>query len=297
MSDRAYLRAEPSPATLDWVRAQVGGPVTAADFLTGGVSHSNFALTVGGARDGAHPHRVVLRRWLRPNWQDDDADFDVAREVAALTLLERAGVAAPRVLAADPDGAHCEAPALLVTFLPGAPPGPDADRAPDFLPQLARAAAVLHRLPPPWPGVPAYRRYNDLLDPRPPALSRRPDVWERAFEVVAAGGPAYREVFIHRDYHQGNTLWRDGRLTAVVDWTSASYGPAGVDFGHLRWNLVVGYGQATADRLLTVIGGHHPYWDVQAVVDLLPDSLPADGLTVAELGALEPYLDGLLAQL
>ncbi|MGH2744028.1 MAG: phosphotransferase [Thermoleophilaceae bacterium] len=35
----------------------------------------------------------------------------------------------------------------------------------------------------------------------------------------------------------GNTLWRSGRLSGVVDWTQASWGPASIDLEWMRWNL------------------------------------------------------------
>ena len=64
----------------------------------------------------------MLRRWVRPEWRWQDPDYTVEREVAALSLLERAGITAPRVLATDPTGDEVGECALLMTFLPGGHP-------------------------------------------------------------------------------------------------------------------------------------------------------------------------------
>ncbi|SHG24110.1 phosphotransferase family protein [Streptoalloteichus hindustanus] len=294
MSHEHVLSAQPSPATLAWALRQTGGSrVLATEFLTGGVSHANHALVL----DGPRPRQVVLRRWARPGWEESDPDFTVEREVAALTVLERAGFPAPRVLAADPEGRECDAPALLVTRLPGHGPDEDDEQSPRFLPQLAATAFALHRVAPPWPGVPDYRPYNDLSDPRPPATSTRPEVWERAFAMVSAPPPPGPVCLIHRDYHQGNTLWRNGQITGVVDWTTASRGCPDVDLGHMCWNLVVDYGEDRAEEFLRHYGAlsgteAHPYWLVRPVVDLLPDV----ELDEEDLDALEPYLARQLAR-
>jgi thiamine kinase-like enzyme len=88
---------------------------------------------------------------------------------------------------------------------------------------------------------------------------------------------------IHRDYHPENTLWSRGRLTGVVDWTQASWGPPELDVAHMRWNLAADHGQQVADQFLACyreITGraleHQPYWDLVSLLDLLLDGDPDD---------------------
>ena len=289
------LPSPPSASALAWVCEKVGAAgIIASEPLIGGISHSNHAITL----DLPDRRRVVLRRWV-PGWQDQDPDFTVEREAAALTLLERASFAAPRLIAADSRGERCEAPALLMSYLSGRHPIRSSIPSARFLEQLATTALSLHRISEPWPGIPRYRPYNELRDPRPPERTRCPDLWHQAFTRAANTRPADREVFIHRDYHPGNTLWLRGRLTGVVDWTTASRGPAGVDLGHMRWNLVLSHGEQVAGEFLRkycALHGerfdHDPYWDLRTLVDLLPD----DGLTDGDLARLEPYLRRVLAQ-
>ncbi|MGH3992090.1 MAG: phosphotransferase [Pseudonocardiaceae bacterium] len=81
----------------------------------------------------------------------------------------------------------------------------------------------------------------------------------------------------------GNTLWRSGRLSGVVDWTQASWGPASIDLEWMRWNLACDHGLGAAKRFLAIqraLTGnaidHHPYWDILAAVDLVTALDPAD---------------------
>ena len=81
---------------------------------------ANHAVDVADAAGAVH--RLVLRRWARPGWADEDPDFTAAREAAILEPLAPTPVPAPALVAADPDAAVCDVPALLLARLPGAPP-------------------------------------------------------------------------------------------------------------------------------------------------------------------------------
>jgi aminoglycoside phosphotransferase (APT) family kinase protein len=205
-------------------------------------------------------------------------------------------VPAPHLVAADPVGAACDVPTLLITRLPGRPPG--LPRNMDaLLAQLAQALAAIHAVGEGGhAAVPSYRSYHDLRSLAPPRWSRRPELWERALELAWAEPPGGRRCFIHRDYHPENTLWSRGRLTGVVDWTSASWGPAAVDVGHMRWNLALTYGLDAADTFLTVhrslspdASDDQPYWDVVTVLDLVAGLDPEDW-PAFDLERLERYV-------
>jgi len=83
--------------------------------------HVNHALDVVDA-DG-RTHRLVLRRWARPDWEAEDPDHTVERETWVLELLHSTQVPAPTVVAADPSGVRCDVPAMLLTRLAGHPSG------------------------------------------------------------------------------------------------------------------------------------------------------------------------------
>jgi aminoglycoside phosphotransferase (APT) family kinase protein len=287
---------------LRWAAEAVGrgSRVTSVRRLTEGCWHANHALTV--VDRGGRPHRLVLRRWARPEWRTEDPDFTVEREACALELLADTPVPAPAVVAADPEAAACDAPALLLTRLPGRPPGLPRD-VDAFLSQLAGALPHIHAVD----GgarerVPPYRNYYDPRGAPPPAWSRRPRLWGRAIELASQPQPAGRRCFIHRDYHPENTLWSRERLAGVVDWTSASWGPAAVDTAHMRWNLAISYGLDAAEEFLrrheslaSEEFDDQRYWDVVTVLDLVPEIEPREW-PAFDLARLERYLESVLSR-
>jgi aminoglycoside phosphotransferase (APT) family kinase protein len=264
---------------------------------------ANHAITVADRHDCYH--RLVLRRWARPGWDLEDPDYTAHREATILELLADTAVPAPELVAADPDGVACDVPALLLTRLPGRPPRPAPAHRQDFLAQLAGVLPAIHAVN----GhartlVPAYRTYVQLDGLTMPAWLPPTPTWQRAFELAAGPAPETPSCFIHRDYHHHNTLWRRGRLTGVIDWTQASWGPASVDLGHMRWNLATDYGIQAADEFLAIHQTltaaaieHHPYWDILTVVDLIGDLDPADPLPAGDLADFETYLASALARL
>jgi aminoglycoside phosphotransferase (APT) family kinase protein len=294
------LRRRPPDATLNWVTRSIGdgSRIVSLRRLTHGGWHANHALSVVDRAGEAH--RLVLRRWARPEWIVEDPDFTAEREAAALNQLSATPVPAPELVAADPDADICDVPALLITRLPGRPPGIPADMD-AFLTGLARALVAIHAAGERLRGrVPGYRTYHDHRAATTPRWSSRPDLWERALELALTEPPLGPRCFIHRDYHPENTLWSRGRLTGVVDWTAASWGPPAVDTAHMRWNLAITYGPDTADEFLRLHRSlasesfpNQTYWDVSTVLDLVCELDPNDWPSF-DLARLERYLGGVL---
>jgi Ser/Thr protein kinase RdoA (MazF antagonist) len=57
-------------------------------------------------------------------------------------------------------------------------------------------------------------------------------------------------VLTHCDYWSGNVVWRDGRLTGIVDWSDGSRGPSGFDLGWCRLDLLLLFDEQIADDFL-----------------------------------------------
>jgi aminoglycoside phosphotransferase (APT) family kinase protein len=287
------LRRRPPAAALGWAAAPFGpGSRVVAVRPLPSSWLANHAVDVADAAGAVH--RLVLRRWARPGWADEDPDFTAAREAAILELLAPTPVPAPALVAADPEAAVCDVPALLLARLPGAPPDLAGDPT-RLVEGLAAALPPIHAVAGPGP-VPPYRRFYDPGQLVPPAWSARPALWERALAVAAGSPPPYRACCIHRDYHPGNTLWTGGRLTGVVDWIGGSWGPPSVDLGHMRVNLAADLGLAVADRFLDAhraLTGfdHDPWWDVASAVDCAPEMEPywrrVEDLVAAALARLD----------
>lgn len=286
--------------TVCWVTEAIGrgSRIASIRHLPLGGWHVNHAVDVIDAC--GHRQRLVLRRWARAGWQVDDPDYTAERETRVLGVLRATPVPAPIVVAADPLGARADVSALLLTRLPGHPPRRAEDD--DFCWELAATLAqihdvdggVKHQLEP-------YRLYYNRAAATPARWMPKTAVWAAATAAVREQPPAAPMALIHRDYHPENTLWSRRRLTGVVDWTQASWGPLALDLGHMRWNLVADHGQRVADRFLAsyqaVTGrllGHQPYWDLVSLFDLLLDGDGPGDITPADLSQFEDYAGNLM---
>lgn len=113
---------------------------------------------------------------------------------------------------------------------------------------------------------------------------------QQAAEIFHASPPtAAPDAFIHRDFHPGNVLWQQGKVTGVVDWQSASTGPAVMDVGHCRVNLFR-YGLDAADQFTAsweeLTGArYHPWADIITIIGFLDgirDERPSDHAALEE---------------
>jgi aminoglycoside phosphotransferase (APT) family kinase protein len=262
------------------------------------------AITV---KQQGQTHRLVLRRFVRADWVAREPDI-AEREAAALRVLDRSEVPAPRLLAVDEDGSTAGVPSVLMTKLPGRTVLVPSD-VDSWLRQMAEMLPRIHAVRPtaaelPWRSEP----YNDVRALRAPRWSRRPRDWQRAL-ATAKGNRSYAdEHLIHRDYHPANLLWLRGRISGVADWVNACRGPAGVDIGHCRRNLALLYGAAVADRFLDYClewADYDPYWDIITLTDWLPDAgtyegwsdLGIDVTTASVRARADEYVASLIARL
>ena len=239
--------------------------------------------------DGA---TTVLRLVTEQPWRRHGPEL-VRREAWSQRVLADTPVPAPRSVAVNDDvaglGAH------LMTLLPGEPgSGP--------VTELARLLAEIHDVS----AVPAPRTFQSWAweaKRAVPAWSTRPEVWQRAFDALAGGDPAWEPCFLQRDFGPRNVLWQGERVSGVVDWVETSTGPAWLDVAHGVSNLALRHGPDEAARLAAAYAAatgrpREPYWEVLDVVGFLP----APGGRAWALGepgwsALEELLARALAEL
>lgn len=245
-------------------------------------------------------HRLVLQRWIRPGWETEDPGFDPAKEAAVLAALESTPIPAPPLVAVDPDGSQAGVPVLLMRRLPGRQPTVAQIARTASIDRLGSMLADIHRVGSDLVGdqmlravVPPYEPFGDLARSVIPMATSRPDLWREALAIAGSTPPRTAAILIHRDYHAWNTLWVGDRLTGVVDWTSASWGPPAADLAHLRVDLAVDVSvaaAATAREAFMSAGGdltnarHH---QMRTVFDYLTDRDPStiDPTTAARLDA------------
>ena len=242
--------------------------------LTGGVSAQVTALETrlpGGRRD-----KLVVRQYGPANLAADP--HAAAHEAELLGVLRAAGLPVPRPRHADESGAILPGPYLVVEFADGAALEQPPDDPLDAARQLAAVLAAIHRVP--RAGLRFLRdtmqMFTARLSGRPAALDE--DLSERQVRdaLARAWPPARRNepVLLHGDFWPGNTLWRDGRLAAVIDWEDAGSGDPLADLANGRLEIAMLLG-ATAMGEFT---GHYralmssldyaalPVWDLCAAL-------------------------------
>jgi aminoglycoside phosphotransferase (APT) family kinase protein len=223
-----------SSAALDRAAVLAGPDATVQGIfaLAGGTHARSYLIQT------ANPEREFILREFAPG---DRAAWCEARVLAALDGL---GGLAPRLLAGCPDGAPPQGPWTLISRLPGAAditPGDPSAFAWQLGATLARIHATpLHKLA----GFPRVfdRPGGSLTTLSGPAASLVEASWEALTRVST--------VLTHYDFWSGNTLWKNGTLTGVVDWSGGALGPRGFDLGWCRLDLFLLFDQRTADRFL-----------------------------------------------
>jgi aminoglycoside phosphotransferase (APT) family kinase protein len=267
---RRLLRARPPGRALEWVARTLGAPVVSVRAVRGGMSSAVHALTLA-APPGRRGAVVVLRRYVRPelNAEEPGIAEHEARSLDVATAME---VPTPELLALDATGTAAGSPSLVMSRLPGRVDWHPA-HLDVWLDRLAELLPPVHAAPVPPPGVlPPYTAYVPDSD-APPRWTAHPKVWERAVEIARRPATAVPSVVVHRDFHPGNVLWRRGAVTGLVDWQSTSVGPASVDVGHCRVNLLRFGLDAAAHftrRWEHLTGtSYHPWGDIVSIVGFL----------------------------
>lgn len=294
MSTNAVLPEQ----SLRWAVASLGaGSAVARVWFMGASSTAQHALDVVDQAGRMHP--LVLRRYVDAGRLAEDPWYRPEAEAEALRILAEASAPAPRLMAQDLSAQHCDAPALLVTRIPGRPWEPSRQDLPSFLRAAADALHLIHAIDPGraarlQPHAPYWPPSSLPI----PAWSDRPEVWTRVLEVVQGPGPPDEGRFIHRDYHAGNIVMEDGHVAGVVDWPTACRGPRSIDLARMRLNLAADLGLEAAELFLHLYAertdptwAHHPYWDLLDAVDSAQDTdAPANAQEAAEWERFERWV-------
>ncbi|MEU8875742.1 phosphotransferase [Streptomyces javensis] len=264
------------PLTLAWVNRhlEVGERIVRTEALHGGITAEMRRLTIG-TRDGS-TRDLVLRSFVDPFYVGHAEDW-LNREAGALSLLAGSGVPAPGLVAADPTAAHCAYPSLLMTHLAGRTVLDD-EGLETRVPLLARQLVAIHALRP----AERPRKYVTLTTADTVVTPRGADAaaWAAAINVIRKPAPPYEGRFLHRDFQPGNVLFdvppprsTGVRITGVVDWAAASWGPADLDVAHCSTNLALLHGPAwglrfaeayeEAGGVLAAAASERLYWRVR----------------------------------
>ena len=223
----------PSAGALEEVRRLAGSSAAIVDVarLEGGQHSDTWRV------DTDNPAFSVVVR------QFPTGDPAACREQLVLRALDGLGGLAPVLLGGDLDGQWAEHPTSLISWLDG-----ESDITPSdplaWAHELGRALALVHVLP-----SERLAGLSSVFDGRGSQAELNgplaPAVRSRWSEIT--GSP---DALSHCDYWSGNVVWREGRLTGIVDWSGAARGPRGYDLGWCRLDLVLLVGERIADVFL-----------------------------------------------
>lgn len=289
------LGAQGWGATQSWVERRLadGQRIEGVEHLRGGWTSEMRRLRIEGPGGPGH---LVLRSFVKPFYVRH-ADGLLCREAEILCLLGATDVPAATLVDVDATATHCDHPSLLMSLLPGAVrlDDRDAERRADL---LAEQLVRIHRVEVSADARPrAWQAWTSPERVTVPEHTARPELWQRAVDVIRQDPPAVRPCFLHRDFHPGNVLFEgegdDVRISGVVDWVETSWGPADLDVAHCSTALSllhgVSLGMTFADRYVAA-GGHlaeqraaHLYWRVIDALAFAPDAEKV-GVPWRELG-------------
>ena len=278
----ADVRDAPSRVGLAHVAETVapGSRVQRVRRLGGGLGaamHRFDLVTAEGERQ-----RLVLRRY--PAKAIEESPQKAERAWRMLGALEQLGVPAPRPVWADLAGEVFGKAAYVMTWVPGHSDLRTRDLD-GWLRQLAAALATLHRIPLGRVDLSFLRQPVESLERSfAAAMEERLLTHPQGAvlqEALARWRPRLRRmqpVICHGDYWAGNTLWRRGRLVAIVDWDAARLAYPGLDVGYCRMDLAMQHSLEAAGRFL----GHYEaaagmrvpqldVWDLLGAAVALPD--------------------------
>jgi aminoglycoside phosphotransferase (APT) family kinase protein len=245
------------PELLRWIETTAGGRVTRADRVPGGGRHEAWLVDV------ELPDGAVLDLFFRYNRTDPGATGEqhtIHREAQFYLALQDSPVPVPRIL-----GVHPVEQAVLSSRVPGETwfsRLEDEEQRLSVAREFMGHLAALHEVDPHRVQLPDAHADADLRD----VVRAEIDTWEALYRhgeyrpepliefgldwlrrnVPDVDGPV---VVVQGDTGPGNFLYRDGHVTAVLDWELAHLGDPHDDLGWLSLRAVQEPFTNLADRL------------------------------------------------
>jgi aminoglycoside phosphotransferase (APT) family kinase protein len=240
---------------ISWIEESTGLPVATAVRIPGGGTRQGWFIGLRG------PDGVTVDRFLRYSRSPEGGAFhSLAAEAEIVRALGAAGARVPRVYAVHPsrEAVLLERVAGDTWFYRIKDPGEQVRVAQDFI----RSLAHIHRLSPEalaahslGPAGPARKHALDRLAAIRQRATR-PDgtiepLLRLSLDWLEGNVPNYDGpvVLVQGDTGPGNFLYRDGQVTAVLDWELAHWGDPMDDIAWLSLRAVQDTFTHLPDRL------------------------------------------------
>jgi aminoglycoside phosphotransferase (APT) family kinase protein len=259
------VATELSADIASWIEQATGATLLKADRIPGGGTREGWFIDVGDASGS----RELFLRYSPNPLPASTAFHSLAGEAEVIAALHRAGLPVAGVHAVHPDRE-----AVLFDRIGGdtwfsliKDPDEQVRVAQDFIRSLAR----IHALDPAELGI---DRLGPVQTAREHALDRIADIRRRAMQPDGSIDPLIRlsadwleanvpdydgpVVLVQGDTGPGNFLYRDGKVTAVVDWELCHWGDPMDDIAWLSLRTVQDTFTYLPDRLAeyAALSGH-----------------------------------------
>lgn len=211
--------------------------------LKGGISAQVTALEI--ERPDGQTQKLVVR-------QHGPTDLNQNPNIAAdefnlLQILQSHGLPVPTPYYLDQSGEIFSTPCLVLEYIEGESEFAPSN-LPDLLLQLATHLSAIHKIDPSIDALSFLPQQQEIytrrLAQRPTNLdetlheSRVRDTLEAVWPLPQTNKP----VLLHGDFWPGNTLWKDNRLVAIIDWEDAALGDPLADLANTRLELLWAFG-------------------------------------------------------
>lgn len=264
---------EPLEPLLRWAGSALGPGVSVAVERGLREDGAPWLLRVDGS---AAVSQAVLKAWRA------DGREGFAAEVASMTLAARHGLPAARLLGVLDDASVADQLAVLSTAVAGTstiPAEVTEARLRATGAAMVAVSAVAHQ---PTAQLPLRTRpipMSDFATERRLGKTPSSRLLDLADELVrAVPAPNGASVLVHADLWQGNLMWQEDQLTAIIDWEMAGVGHYGIDLAALRLDAAMLFGLPAASLVLE--GWREasgtppealPYWDATAALNMPAD--------------------------
>lgn len=227
--------------------------------------------------------KVIVRQY--GPWHIDDDPHPGTVESALLEFLGKSAVPVPELILSEEATEIIGRPTIVTSFVRGKPIVDPVDRQ-GWVGQLVTVISQVHALDPPRNlrslVRSMYPRYDHQLSADEPSerFTKHPlgvELWSRLKELWPKVDKS-EEKLLHGDFWPGNTLWRDDRLIALVDWEEPKLGTPSYDlavlvqdpeyFGIEIEDIAIEAYERTTGRSLV----DFRFWMMARALDAMPDT-------------------------
>jgi len=240
--------------------------------LHGGVSAEMTALTFEDL--GGEMRKMIVRQHGNQPEQHSTA---LENEYRLLQTINSLGLATPVPYYLDQSRTILATPYMVIEYIEGGMLFSPVDLD-DYMVQFATQLAKIHSIECSHGDLSFLSENVDICA----EVGELDDLWvdevgvQEALEFVSFLRQKNKTTLLHGDFWPGNSLWREGKLVAVIDWEDAEVGDPLIDLARSRSEIVWIFGieamnsfTACYQSMMSIDYTNLPYWDLCAALRLL----------------------------